>query len=83
MLALAMGGRVKSFGPIMIFLALQGGAGDNILRLINPNGAANGNLAGAQEQTVCAMIYVFDDDEEMGECCGCPLSSSSAEDFFG
>jgi hypothetical protein len=22
------------------------------------------------------MIYVFDDDEEMGECCGCPLSSA-------
>jgi hypothetical protein len=22
------------------------------------------------------MIYVFDDDQEMGECCGCPLSSA-------
>ena len=22
------------------------------------------------------MIYVFDDDEEMDECCGCPLSSA-------
>jgi len=53
-----------------------GGNGDNIIRLINPNGAANGNLAGAKEQTVCAMIYVFDDDEEMGECCGCPISSA-------
>src|SRR5271155_5784404 len=21
---------------------------------------------------VCAMIYVFDNDQEMGECCGCP-----------
>jgi hypothetical protein len=41
------------------------GAGDNILRLNNPT-RANG--------TLCAMIYVFDDDEEMGECCGCPLS---------
>jgi hypothetical protein len=54
---------------------------DNILRLINPNGAANGNLAGAEPQTVCAMIYVFDDDEEMGECCGCPLSSSQLATF--
>jgi len=53
-----------------------GGNGDNIIRLINPNGAANNNLAGAKSQTVCAMIYVFDDDEEMGECCGCPLSSA-------
>jgi len=58
-----------------------GGNGDNIIRLINPNGAANGNLAGAKEQTVCAMIYVFDDDEEMGECCGCPLSSTRLATF--
>ncbi len=53
-----------------------GASGDNIIRLVNPNGAANGNLAGAKPQTVCAMLYVFDDDEEMGECCGCPLSSA-------
>ena len=39
--------------------------GDNFVRLINPT-AANGNL--------CAMIYVFDDDQEPGECCGCSLS---------
>ena len=57
------------------------GDGDNILRLVNPNGAANGNLAGAKAQTVCAMIYVFDDDEEMGECCGCPLSSAQLTTF--
>jgi hypothetical protein len=41
------------------------GAGDNIVHLINPT-AANGNL--------CAMIYMYDDDQEIGECCGCPLS---------
>jgi len=57
------------------------GLGDNIIRLINPNGAANGNLAGAKPQTVCAMIYVFDDDQEMGECCGCPLSSTQLATF--
>jgi hypothetical protein len=56
-------------------------AWDNIIRLVNPNGAANGNLAGAKTQTVCAMIYVFDDDEEMGECCGCPLSSAQLGTF--
>lgn len=55
---------------------------DPVIRLINPNGAANGNLAGAKEQTVCAMIYVFDDDEEMGECCGCPLSSTQYRCHF-
>jgi len=55
--------------------------GDSIIRLVNPNGGANGNLAGAKPQTVCAMIYVFDDDEEMGECCGCPLTSAQLATF--
>jgi len=41
------------------------GVGDNFVKLVNPT-AANGNL--------CAMIYVFDDDQEPGECCGCSLS---------
>ena len=58
-----------------------GGVGDNILRLVNPNGFANTNLSGAKAQPVCAMIYVFDDDEEMGECCGCPLSSTQLATF--
>jgi len=53
--------------------------GDNIIRLINPNGGANTNLAGITAQSVCAMIYVFDNDHEMGECCGCPLSSARLE----
>ncbi len=53
-----------------------GGTGDNIIRLVNPNGSANPFLAGGIEQPVCAMIYVFDDDEEMGECCGCLVTSS-------
>ncbi len=57
------------------------GEGDNIIRLINPNGAANSNLAGAQPQTVCAMLYVFDANQEMGECCGCPLSSAQLATF--
>ena len=57
------------------------GIGDNIIRLVNPNGAANANLAGAKPQTVCAMFYVFDDDEEMGECCGCPISSAQLATF--
>jgi len=57
------------------------GVGDNILRLVNPNGFANTNLARAISQPVCAMIYVFDDDEEMGECCGCPLTSTQLATF--
>ncbi len=42
-----------------------GPAGDNLLRLENPT-SANGNL--------CAMIYVFNASESMGECCGCLIT---------
>jgi hypothetical protein len=27
------------------------------------------------------MIYVFDNDEEMGDCCGCPISSTGLAAF--
>jgi hypothetical protein len=57
------------------------GFGDAIIRLINPNGAANTSLQGAAAQPVCAMIYVFDDDEEMLECCGCPVTSAGLDTF--
>jgi len=55
------------------------GAGDSILRLVNPSG--NGNISFGRITTECAMIYVFDDDEEMGECCGCPLSPNQLTTF--
>jgi len=57
-----------------------GANGDNILRLVNPNGISSLALGGTNAN-VCAMIYVFDDAEEMGECCGCPLSASDFEAF--
>ncbi len=72
---------MQNAAPVLGEPFFGGGNGDNILRLINPNGAANANLAGAKEQTVCAMIYVFDADQEMGECCGCPLSSTQLATF--
>ena len=56
------------------------GGGDNIITLINPSGSANPNLGGSTANT-CAMIYVFDDDQEMGECCGCPLTPAGIETF--
>jgi len=45
--------------------------GDNVLRLIEPNGCGNGGVGNANcesETDQCALIYVFDDDQEMGEC---------------
>jgi len=57
----------KSVDPLVSYYDVgeNGGAGDNEVRLVNPT-KANGDI--------CAMVYVFDDDQEMGECCGCRLS---------
>ena len=53
--------------------------GDNILRLVNPNGCANGEIGCGTVTNLCAMIYVFDADQEMGECCGIPITPSQME----
>ncbi len=53
--------------------------GDNIIRLIDPNGCGNGFVSNdncANEALQCALIYVFDDDQEMGECCPCLLTGN-------
>ena len=47
----------------------SGGAGDALLRIINPN-----HNDTVQNGTLCALIYVFDDNEEMQACCGCPVT---------
>jgi len=67
------------FSPIDVDSEFFGN--DTIIRLINPNGSANPGISGEGEHTVCAMIYVFDDDEEMEECCGCPISSAGLLSF--
>jgi hypothetical protein len=38
---------------------------DTTLRATNP---------GADEPNLCAMVYVFDQDQQMAECCGCRIS---------
>ncbi|MFZ0888441.1 MAG: hypothetical protein WA005_08310 [Candidatus Binataceae bacterium] len=50
-------------------LGHSGGAGDALLRIVNPN-----HNDAVQNGTLCAMIYVFDDNEEMQACCGCPVT---------
>jgi len=47
----------------------SGGVGDGLLRIVNTN-----DLVPFQNGTLCAMIYVFDDVEEMQACCGCPVT---------
>ena len=46
------------------------GNGINVMRLVNTTG-----------QDMCALIYVFDDDEQLGECCGCPLTANESQSF--
>jgi Bacterial Ig-like domain (group 2) len=45
---------------------------DGTIRLINP-GETTGYTAG---DNLCAMIYVFDRNQELNECCGCKVSDS-------
>jgi hypothetical protein len=59
-----------------IYPGTTASAGDTVIRLVNPNGSANPGIVGGTEHTVCAMIYVFDDEQEMNACCGCPISSA-------
>jgi len=47
----------------------SGGVGDGLVRIVN-----GGDVATEQRGTLCAMIYVFDDLEEMQACCGCPVT---------
>jgi hypothetical protein len=53
------------------------GNGTNIIRLVDPNGCGNNGISNndcASEVPECAMVYVFDSDQEMEECCGCPIT---------
>ena len=48
------------------------GAPDATVRVTNP-GTSNGNL--------CAMVYVFDNDQQMTECCGCITTPDGLRTF--
>jgi hypothetical protein len=61
---------------------LLGGPGaDDLLTLINPVGCSNPGLVGCRVLNQCAMIYVFDNNENLGECCGCPLTPQQPVSF--
>jgi hypothetical protein len=46
------------------------GAADGTLRLLNDGNASDASPAG----DLCAAIYVFDDNENMQECCSCRIT---------
>jgi hypothetical protein len=45
---------------------------DTTFRVTNP---------GEDESTLCAMVYVFDRDQQMAECCGCQISQDGLRTF--
>src|ERR1035437_2526512 len=51
----------------------SGGAGDALLRIVNAGNFTNPALNG----DICANIYVFNDVQEMQECCSCDLSPNA------
>jgi len=67
----------------------SGGAGDELVRLLNvgdfltaivatpATAAADSALTGfvIEPGALCANIYVFDDDQELQECCSCPVTA--------
>ena len=44
------------------------------IRIINPG--LTGSPRSADQGTLCADIYVFDDTQEMVECCGCEVTAN-------
>ncbi|HMK29155.1 MAG TPA: hypothetical protein VK473_05665 [Terriglobales bacterium] len=59
--------RLNSGAPAVSSLARL----DQTVRIINPG--EQGTPISARG-TVCAAIYVFDDNQEMSECCSCPIT---------
>jgi len=53
----------------------SGGDGDALVHIVDVGNWENDPLDG----DLCANIYVFDDDQEMQECCSCPLTADSVK----
>jgi len=56
------------------FQNAQTGGPDDTMRIVDPDAYKRGVDA-------CANIYVFDPQEEMVECCACPITPSGRLDF--
>ena len=51
------------------------GAPDGVLRLINDGDASTAQVEGVPNGNLWASIYVFDDSQELQECCNCFVSA--------
>ncbi len=64
------------------FANAQVGTTDDIIRIIDTNvrsASASGTNQGPYP--LCTMVYVFDEYQEMQECCGCPVSAGGRIDL--
>ncbi len=52
------------------------GAPDATVRIINPGTTDDPASNGTEAEDLCALIYVFDANQEMSECCGCYISAN-------
>jgi hypothetical protein len=48
--------------------------GDQNVRIVNPG--VQGTPISPDQGTVCANMYVFDANQEMSECCSCPITAN-------
>jgi hypothetical protein len=60
------------------------GSPDAILRLINDGGSSTGLVKDEPNGNLYASIYVFDDSQELQECCNCAISADGllSEDVY-
>jgi hypothetical protein len=58
---------------------IQNGPLDATIRIINPG--TSGSPISGDEGTQCANLYVFDDTQEMVECCSCPITANGLLTF--
>jgi len=53
---------------------LNDGCLDSTVRIINPG--VTGSPISPDQGTLCANLYIFDDTQEMVECCSCPITAN-------
>ena len=68
------GGTVLTVQPVAAvgYFAVGAAGADAAIRITNP---------GLTGQDLCAMTYVFDQDQQMTECCGCVISPDGLRTF--
>jgi hypothetical protein len=53
------------------------GAPDATVEIINPGTTDDPSHRGTEAEDLCALIYVFDANQQLSECCGCYVSANA------